>query len=424
MGLGSRIRCARALAGRPLEGDREALSVYADRLLGEGDMRGELLNLHLDGVSGSQHPHALELELELEHAFRERWRGLGAWRVVRSSWRAGHVSELDLHGPAPRSEPFDLRPLLRDPAFELLGILNVELAAQQREAWLDALAADPLPLTELSLGTLGSAIAQPFFDAAAGERLCSALPELQVLRARGAETFASLSHPRLRTLELDDLSGCELELPALRELSLQGLYTDAQRQELLERSALLAQLKGLSLASADAQVLHRLLPDLPASARVRVGSFHLERPALDARQEWIRWRREEHLPFVQRLCAAFPQLELTGASERSPAVRPRLQRVLLWPHGVEGRHSVWLHPQELQDAIEASWLSLRQLRTGRQLLRDYHSTSLETRELEAAPLFELFAGLRGFSHAFTQHFECFELHRDCCSTLKLRAVTR
>ena len=424
MGIGGRIRCARALVGRPLEGDREELSVYADRLLAKGDMRGELLQLHLDGVSGSQHPHALELELQLEHAFRERWRGLGAgaWRIARPSWRAGHVSELELRGPTPES--IDLRPLLRDPALELLAVLKVELAVQQRDPWLDALAACPPPLMTLSLDTVGGGAAEPVFDAAAGERLCAALPELRELSARQASTFASLGHPRLHALELHDLELSGLEVPELRELGVHGVLTDDQREALLEHRSLLAQLQELSLGCADAQVLDRLLPDLPAIARVRVGYFHLERPAIDARAEWIRWRREQHWPLIERLRMAFPQLEVGGTPERSPAVRPRLQRVLHWPHSVEGRHSVWLHPQVLQDAIEASWLSLRQLGVGRQLLRDYHATSVETQPLDAAPLFELFAGLRGYSHAFAEHFECFELHRDCCSTIEMRAVTR
>ena len=85
---------------------------------------------------------------------------------------------------------------------------------------------------------------------------------------------------------------------------------------------------------------------------------------------------------------------------------------------------MWLHPQELQDAIEASWLSISQQQTARQLLRACHSTSLEERELEAAPLFELFAGLRGFSRALAEHFECFELHRECCAAIQMRALTR
>lgn len=272
---------------RALDGeDDEALRVYADWLAGQGDPRGELIQLQLLPET----PARWKRQKRLLREHGEAWLGDAAPMLTRVTWRRGFPYEATLSYALPR-RPETLETLrilhcrrgdrhhreqtgalLVHPVLHELRQVDGPIAVETLEAWLTG---DPRPLLRLEAplgllqlaGALQTLAAQP-----------TGLPDLQVLTRREA------SHPRqwrhlLRTPLGRALTRLEVRcngatLPAWLgshadlELKLtlgNDTLTIERTRDRLEVDASLGRLYEGGASVATAELLAQVLTTLPAN---------------------------------------------------------------------------------------------------------------------------------------------------------------
>jgi uncharacterized protein (TIGR02996 family) len=299
-------------------------SVYADWLLSQGDVRGELMAAALAGRDTSA----------LLAAHAERFLGRFAGELAPAAsfrWHAGFWQWAALEGgelpPGREHLPEAVRYLLRHPSAAFLRSLALRFDWTNGEGerdWqpaLDALAQAPPSLRELTLEFVGDS--EGWNNLGSLSPVWEALPGLETLWVEGATVeLGAMDAPRLRRLwmadygisrrslqqlgleDLPSLTFLELgfrpgapegwieasdlralfagELPSLRKLELQRCQLVDQVPALLAASPCLPRLRQLVLSGLTARGARALLAHAPRF--VHLERIDLEDSALDPGQ--------------------------------------------------------------------------------------------------------------------------------------------